>query len=151
MRMMFAPTIRSCLESPRRKSPRPKPRANARAVTLADVSIRLAGKETRGASSFRFTMALPQQSSTEGAGMELDGEALDGLLGQISALSLTLTAVITSLPADCAAKAATSLRISLDVERERDEIPPTRESALIGCRDQIAEAYLDLLKRQTRL
>lgn len=71
-------------------------------------------------------------------------EEVEALMGQMRAVTLTLTAVITAMPPDAAAEAAVNLRASLDVQREEGLGPGD------ASRDGIAEAYVDLLQAVAR-
>ena len=65
------------------------------------------------------------------------------LTGQIQAISMGLTAVMTSLSPGAARSAAAQLEVSMEIENESRE----KVERLDICR-QLVEAYVDLLKNR---
>lgn len=76
----------------------------------------------------------------------MNDEALDGVLGQIRALSVTLNAVIASLPPEQAGAAAGQLQISLELDREQEAADGECGNQQTSTRDAIADMYVQLLQ-----
>jgi len=67
------------------------------------------------------------------------------LLGQLSAMSLTITAIISSLPSAQAAKGLQQLRVALDVLHEEDTLT-NRNPLLVNQREAMVKGYLQNLR-----
>lgn len=76
----------------------------------------------------------------------MEEDAINSLQGQVRALSLTLTAIITGLPKDIGERAAKNLQAALDVQREQESMgQPASAPSVIAVRGSLADAYFELL------
>ena len=74
----------------------------------------------------------------------MNQDEIDGINGRMAALSSALTAIISSLPPEQAARAALELKMTNESDKQydaEDETPPTQATA----RDTTVEALLQLL------
>lgn len=79
----------------------------------------------------------------------MDKKAVESLAGHTAALSLTLTAVIQSLPPGSAHLAAQHLQAALHTAQKHDAEDKTSPGS-ISARDAIAGAYQELLETIAR-
>lgn len=80
----------------------------------------------------------------------MNEDAFESLTGQVQALSMVLTDLITVMPPPAAAAAARNLHAAIDVEREQDELSPALTQRAIASRDAIVGSYLGLLDARSR-
>lgn len=74
----------------------------------------------------------------------MEQESFDALNGRVSAISMTLSAVLTSLTPLNAAEAAVRLAMQLEESKQQDSVEGVTE-AETRARDAVAESYLQLL------
>lgn len=80
----------------------------------------------------------------------MNEETFESLTGQVQALSLVLTSIITAMPPHEAGAAERNLRATHDVEREQDDLQETISERAKASRDGIVGAYLGLLDARSR-